>query len=258
MYFLKKFLICDVWFFSLLVLCLGLLAYSVFNFNNWGVFYIHQKQYKKAQGYFLKNLNNNVFSPLPRMNLAFSYGAGGEFKKSLQEYGTTRLFMEESKNPSSLPADDILFYTFFNSAVGAAQQKRPREALNFYQQALRFKPQSLKVKTNMELLLKTPPPQDKNSKNQESKNSNSQKKPSDSSDQKSSSTEKQPQPKPSPESKQNQSVRENAPLKGEENKSLTPGQVEAILKAIEEQEKQIRKKRVKKPPSLKPSQGKDW
>ena len=236
----------------------------------------------------IQAVNQKPFDLRVRMNLAFHYGAGGQWLKSLKEYQLARGLCTPSRGGESLnrggklpkpqtssscpkedPPLDRIFYLAFNSAVAASALGQRGEALKFYQQALAFRPTSLEVKTNIELLMKQKDSQQKNPR--DSKNSSDQKQNqpgSGSKDLRDSQKKKQTPGSDRPEDpskgpqKPPPSKKNHEPgSKGQKpaSPSLSAEQVEAVLKAIEDQEKQIRKKRQQEAGSYRESGlQKDW
>ena len=144
---------------TLLALFAFLIAYPFLNDNNQAIIYMIQKKYQKAEKKWLKALSHNPFSPLYRLNLSLNYQLSEHTGKALQEQGVIQNFFSarakgEKNSAGKQPISDILFFSFFNSAVAETQNNHIEQALNFYQRALSFKPLSLEVKTNIELLTK--------------------------------------------------------------------------------------------------------
>ena len=205
----------QVWAFSFWEVFIALIVLGVFfacvvfpflNQNNKAIFYMKQKKYEKAETTWQNQLKKEPFSYTYRMNLALNYLLNNQGEKALHEYKMARDFLnptglensltqpafttykEDSKlensnkssiNPTTPPALDSKFYSFFNSAIATNTLQKPlNQVLNFYQQALKFRPRSLEVKTNIELLIKNQSPSknknsDKNSDKNSSNNKNS-------------------------------------------------------------------------------------
>ncbi|MDE0119957.1 MAG: hypothetical protein OXM55_08135 [Bdellovibrionales bacterium] len=177
----------DICFIFITLTSIGfLLVFPFLNYNNQALFYFFQKKYGIAEQKWLSALSQNSFSPFYRMNLALNYILLTQSDKAIQEYEVTRNLMKEKvpsqifqiqkeKNQStshikeqkrdsskqdetqSHKINDILFYTFFNSAISASQKGEPVQALDFYQKALGLRPHSREVKTNIELLVQNAP-----------------------------------------------------------------------------------------------------
>ena len=176
------------------------------------LFYVVYYQGHRAGEKFLKDLDfplakeqlreflevhPSLFSA--RLNLAFTLFLLDELDESLREY--EKVF-EKSKNRLRR------FYAYFNSAVIETKRKNKDQALSFYQQALEEEPQSMEVKTNIELLMKE-------ALSQKSPPSQSQKQ------------KKDPSPDQDPSKKQGAG-------------RLDPKQVESILKELEKREQELK------------------
>lgn len=251
-----------------------------------GIFENHRERqaFSEQQGggdgsTLIQTLNQTPFDLRARMNLAFHYGVRGEWLKSLKEYQVAwRVFSRaretfvKGDSENSLPSRrqrDMLFYLTFNSAVAASALSDTQGALKFYQQALVFRPRSREVKTNIELLMKNKDSQQKSPSDSESplnRKQNPRETGSDSKDSRqkkpsadSNKLEESSKEKPTPDSPLKDQKVGSKGQKPDSSPSLNAGQVEAVLKAIEEQEKQIRKKRQQETGSYRESgPKKDW
>ena len=314
-----------------LVLVLCLLSIPFLDRNNRALFYFFQKKYALAEQKWLSALSEKAFSPFYRMNLALNYMLSNRPEKSLKEYESLRALikktpfsssagsffkkkkilyrnkknLEQEKRQKQTPLEqDILFYSFFNSAVSSLKKGELEQALRFYQKALSFRPHSVEVKTNIELLTapirqsnqekekkkKNNKPEQKNNKQQgnedDKKEGNKQQgnKEGNEDDKKEGNKqqgkkEKSPSRKNSDKKKLHQEKdqqagdgslesknksesskpdsQQQAPSSGRGRQKMSDRQTEAILKAILNQENEIRKRRQKarnKPSNIK----KDW
>ena len=129
-----------------LILTAFLVVFPFLNHNNQAIVFLIQKKYEKAENKWRLALEQKPFSSLYRLNLALNYQLGEQSSKALKEYQVIQNFTK-IKNQH-------VFYSLFNSALVETQKNRVQQALNFYQNSLAFKPHSLEVKTNIELLLK--------------------------------------------------------------------------------------------------------
>ena len=303
-----------VWAFSFLdgaFVCLfvgliGLLiAFPFLNDNNRAILDFIQKKHEQASQKWHSALSQNPFSPLYRLNLALNYQIGEQIEKALQEYTVLQnLLHSKNKKPVLFKKEDqtplnalknLLFYNFFNSAVAESQRGHILKALDFYQQALEFHPDSLTVKTNIEILTQTQKNKKNgsDSKNQNQDQSQSKKPENNKQDQNEDQTQtekpdkEQNQGEKPEDNKQNQKEDQNKeqgqdealennkqdqnedPNQGEKpegyeanndtnkDRKLNPSQIEAILKSISEQEKNLKNRRQKA--RKKPSHiEKDW
>ena len=301
----RIFSIFDGCFIFTIVIVSGILLVTPFlNYNNRALFYFFQKKYGVAEEKWLKALSQNSFSPFYRMNLALNHILLTQSEKAIQEYQVTRNLIKnrrtsenfkiqsrKNQNVSSVKKeeveeynqmDDILFYSFFNSAISAHQKGERERALAFYQKALNLRPPSLEVKTNIELLVQnqsSPQKGQKENENSSKKNGKNQKdnqqgakkqrekdaeqekkeeKAADSGNKKEENKNKEQSG-----DKENEKSDQGVKAQDKENKSqvdfsgdqdrrgnrgnkeqnLNPQQTEAILKAILDQERKIRERR---------------
>lgn len=176
---------------------------------------------------------------------------------------------KQKQNLLEIYKKQVLFYSFFNSAIAATVKGEVKSALNFYQKALMVQPKSLEVKTNIELLVNTnASSKDKksspqNSDNQEKKEGEeegeSKKEEGESGkSEKSQNQDKKKNKEGNNKQDSGDDTKEEEKKKsgGQKNKSESPSgsskkssidkkQQEAILKAILEGEKKIRERRNK-------------
>lgn len=179
----------------MLIIISGLLFIPFFDRNNQAILYMSIKQYEKAEKKWLQILSKDSFSSFYRMNLALNYILFNKSDEAIQEYEITRNLLKagavsgsfkthkqsEVNSDISTSEDEIvepevvredteqnyknkiLFYSFFNSAAASVQEGEVESALGFYQQALGPYPDSLEVKTNIELLaMNSQAPSEKN------------------------------------------------------------------------------------------------
>ena len=169
------------------VVLIGLsVALPLKNYNNQALFYRLKKNPQKAEQKWRQALSQQPFFPFYRMNLALLYLAEKQSEKALKENKITQdllhLFQIDKiktfnftldkdrlklspwpkffwkKSGKALQKNEDIKGAlnkriFFNSALMATQQGDIEKALDFYQKALQFEPESLKIKTNIELLL---------------------------------------------------------------------------------------------------------
>ena len=279
------------WCFICGVIILGgaLFVIPFLSHNNQAIVYMIQKKYEKAEKKWLQALSKNSFSSYYRMNLALNYILLNQPEKAIQEYEVTKKFIakagisenfkiEKNKIKGSSSVDEegkfdesasggkgqyfhkeeILFYSFFNSAVAASQKEKTKDILDFYQQALTFRPHSLEVKTNIELLAKEGKSSSKQNQNEsksvKKKEEGSQESQSDKQKNNKSIKEKKEEAKKDKSEDKDETLGKSS---GEPNKKrdksqdskrddkqiLNKTQKEAILKAILDQENKIRERR---------------
>ena len=242
----------------------GMIGFVVLPFgnkNNRGVLYMLRKNHEKANEVFIKCLNNKP--PFCRMNRALNHFFLKKNTESIKEYDIVKKY---TKNKL------FLFYTSFNSAISATVNQDEKSALKFYQSALFYQPNSIEVKTNIELLFSDEQNQQKSQEQQDKKN---QKKQNQSKDDKAQKDKKDTDEKKQQENKEQHKDKENLNESNAEEKrkmkeqeqaveqekqgaqQFNKKQIQAILKSILEQEKEIRKKQQQKQ-TRSPILEKDW
>ena len=199
--------------------------------------------YESAKKEFTQFLSQkpDVFSA--RLNIAFLESLQKNKEQSLKEYSSV------FKNS---PSARERFEAYFNSAVLHAKDGELSDSLYFYQKALEEEPDSLEVKTNIELMMS----QNKASAEKQSSN-NSKKQQSKEQNPSSLKNNNKENPPSSHEKKQqeNTSPRSDG---WKQQKDLKPNQVDFILKELEKQEMEI-KKRLQKSDAEKTKKGsKQW
>ncbi len=112
--------------------------------NREGVREFNKKSYYPAYQKFMKALEDDPLNPRVHLNLARTLEANEDYEKAENAYrGALRVIPEGSP---------LRFEALFNWAGTLAKLKRIDEALGAYQAALALDPDSLEVKTNIELL----------------------------------------------------------------------------------------------------------
>ena len=132
--------------FSLLLVTTPSFASSVKAYirNREGVGSFNRKNYFQAYQKFMKALEVDPLSPELQMNLGRTFEENEEWAKAEQAYRAALKL---------LPPDSTLrFEALFNLAGALAKEKRIDDALAAYQEALALDPDSIEVKTNIELL----------------------------------------------------------------------------------------------------------
>jgi Ca-activated chloride channel homolog len=114
--------------------------------NNQAVDHIQKKQVLEAHEDFLQLLSKEPFHPIYQFNLATSFFATEDLDKSIKMYN-------ELKKLDPLPPT-VSFALYYNLGVLYGLSKDIDKALENYQKALEFNPDSKEVKTNIELLFK--------------------------------------------------------------------------------------------------------
>lgn len=112
--------------------------------NREGVREFNKKSYFPAYQKFMKALEDDPLNPQIQLNLARTFEANEDYAKAEQAYrGALKVIPEKS---------ELRFEALFNWAGTLAKLKRIDDALGAYQAALALEPDSLEVKTNIELL----------------------------------------------------------------------------------------------------------
>jgi len=106
---------------------------------------MQKEAYPQAYDHTLKALETDPLSPELQINLGNAMEGMGSLSRARDAYASAE----------KLSKDDALisFESRFNQAQAYGKEKKIEEALNYYQKALEIDPQSLVVKTNIELLL---------------------------------------------------------------------------------------------------------
>jgi Ca-activated chloride channel family protein len=124
--------------------CAYATTWEAYTFNRDGVKKLSEKSYFPAYQTFLKALESDPMNPYVQLNLALALEASEDFERAEKAYrGVLKLVGQDSA---------LKFQALFNLAGVQAKQKKIDEALATYQDALELNPDSIEVKTNIELL----------------------------------------------------------------------------------------------------------
>jgi Ca-activated chloride channel family protein len=214
--------------------------------NNAGVDQLLQEDgADRAFDEFVKALEEGSQQPIVHLNLGLTYEQRQQPENALKEYKTALALVGNDEK--------LKFQALFNAANVYAKLKNIPQALSHFQQALEINPDSIEVKTNIELLWQQgggggdgdsqqkKQPQDGENKNDQSQGDDKdQQKPPQQGEQKSKPSEGQ--------------KKKRKPFK---SKVLTKDDVRRILEEIKNQEQKIRAKEFDKAPKEMPK-GKDW
>jgi Ca-activated chloride channel homolog len=188
--------------------------------NNAGVKRFEKGRPTDAYHKFTDALADLPFEGTVHSNLGDTFLANKEFDKAMNEYREAiRLSPGSSRREMS-----VRFHSLFNMAIALTAEKKVEEALATYQLALELSPDSVEVKTNMELLVQQGGgggEGEDDEKKQEDGNGDQQQKQPEKFDQNSKQKKK---PKPF------------------DSKELTPQDVSKILDELKQQEEQVRAK----------------
>ena len=140
-----------IWFLIPLIPAGGLLFFHFFIFSQTlterGIKYLKKKQPRSAVELFLKILEKEPFHPYTHLNLGLSYDISRRPAQALKEYNMVSKYFKE---------DSLRFFSSFNTAELQGRLGNVETALESYQKALSFSMEPIKVKQNIELLLKAP------------------------------------------------------------------------------------------------------
>ena len=255
----------SVWDFALLLIPL-LMSFAVIVFyfyilfqhlNFKGVHAIKKNDPNAAVQYFSQFVEEESLNPWAHLNLALAYDLNKNPLKSLQIYKVV------SSQFKGLPQ----FFSYFNQAELNGRLGFLDKALENYQQALEIKYKEKEIKESIELLFQD----DKNNKDQKSKDDKKKEDEKKKDKQNSGEGRDNPQGKAGQDQKKdgdqekpeqkNNNVEKNTD--NEENKNLKKGdlseeQERAILKAIEQQEGEVRAKAFKNKNQYRDKTEKDW
>lgn len=199
--------------------------------NREGIGSFNRKNYYQAYQKFTKAMEDDPFNPELQMNLARVFEENEEFAKAEQAYRAALQI---------LPKDSTLrFEALFNWAGTLAKLKRIDEALMAYQLALEMVPDSIEVKTNIELLWQGGGGGEGDSKEKSDQSKDGKDKQPGQPDQPQEDKDKQKKPKPF------------------DSRDLSPDDVKRILDEIKNQEQNIRAQDYEKGAREMPK-GKDW
>lgn len=112
--------------------------------NNQGVGRFKAEKYNEAYDQFVKGLSELPFQAEPHFNLGRVYYENKEYEKALKESLT-------AERIATTP--EMKFLSLFQAGAAAGAMKKVDRALEYYQAALEFAPESKETKTNIELLL---------------------------------------------------------------------------------------------------------
>ncbi|MDX9730138.1 MAG: VWA domain-containing protein [Bdellovibrionales bacterium] len=207
--------------------------------NNAAVRQYGEERYVEALDGFTQALTDLPDRAEVHYNIGTAFMANKDDEKALTEFDVAL---------RSAPSTDLQYKIHFNRAQIFATAKKTPEALDSYQKALKIRPDSIEVKTNIELLMaggegegEGDDQSEKNDQNQgqDQKQQDQKQDPKDGQDDK----QKGPPPKPTPQ-----------PFKSEQ---LSPQDVGRILEELKRQEDQIRERMQREGAKDSPRE-KDW
>jgi Ca-activated chloride channel family protein len=117
--------------------------------NNAAVKELETEKAFAAEKLFLKALANDPFRHELRFNLGNAYLVQKKYDRALKDYESV---VRQNPIGQSAEQDSLRFKALFNGAIAAQELKNNDKALEMYQKALEIDPNSIEVKTNIELL----------------------------------------------------------------------------------------------------------
>lgn len=210
-----------------------------------------------AQEKFVRALEENPYSPELHLNLAFSFFKQGQMEKARSEYETALKLSARSKDPAK-----IEFIANHNLGTVAQLEKKTDLALEFYQKALTFNPDSQETKINIELLTQESEKKggegDKKDKDDKGEKKDQQDKEGQDPKKDGDKDDKDSKDDKSDKEKENKNYKKNKPQAPKfKSEQLTEGDVKKILGELRQQEQKIRAEFNKKDAKEKPNE-KDW
>lgn len=185
---------------------------------------------------FLKALSNDPLNPRLHLNLGLALAAGEEWDKAAQSFASAAELAHSDK--------ELQFDAYFDWALAATKKGDIDQALAAYQKALEVHPDSIEVKTNIELLWQGQGKGKGKSKDSKSGDKNKDKKDGQGDQNKNKNQSQQQQP-------------QHQQPKPFQSKDLSRQEVRKILEEIKNQEQSIRAKEYDRK-SKEPGDGKDW
>lgn len=203
--------------------------------NNKGTSSFRSEDYLTAREFYIGALLERPESIQFRYNLAIANTAGERLSDALKELDA----IEESyKNRKVSEADyEDLFKLYFAKAFLHGLTQNVDQALEYYQKALRIKPDAVDVKKNIELLIQ----QKKSQEGKDGKPSKDKKDGGKKGDKSDKGDNKDSKGKD--KDKQNMKGQDEESLK---KKNLSKEEIEQILKEIKDQESKVRAKESQK------------
>jgi len=194
-------------------------------FNRQGVGLIQEKNSTDAQSSFIKALGVDPFVSEIHVNLGLTYSELKQPENALKSFESAEKWSQN--NQSS-------FVSRFNQGVTRTQNKQIEEALLAYQKALDVVPDSVQVKTNIELLISSQSQESGEGESEEKKDGKGDQPNQDKKDSGKESDEKEKNDKPKEyEKSEKYKPRE---FKGD----LSETDVKKILGELKQQEQKIR------------------
>ncbi len=216
-----------------------------------GIEDLQKEKLNEGHGHLLAATVYDPLSAKTHFNLGNSFLLREEFGKAFKAFRTARSLAKN--NPQ------LQFQSYFNMAVAATGLKDLNLALSSYQAALEIQPESIEVKTNIELLLKGDGGGGEGNPENKDKSSNQQQNEQQQKDQEKQDQQKDPQEEKDandPKQEKDKPKPQPTPAKYKEI-DLKEHEVQMLLEELKRQEEQIRAKFEEKKTKGK-TNGKDW
>jgi Ca-activated chloride channel family protein len=206
--------------------------------NKKGIEQLKKQNFTAAENFFIQALTQAPFLAELQLNLGLSFYGAGQMDKAQAAYEGA---LKQANN------DQTRFIGNYNLGEFFQKAKKTEQALKYYQEALKYKPDSRETKVNIELLVKQ-----QQGGGGQGKDNQDQKDQKDKKDGKSGE-----QPKDDKSNGEGPKSKGQAPKPKFNSKDLTQADVNKILGEIKQQEQKIRadfnRKDVKERP-----RDKDW
>jgi Ca-activated chloride channel homolog len=204
-------------------------------YNDDGIRKYQTEDYGSAFDDFAKALSRDPFNPAFHLNLGDTFMKNGELDKAASEF--------EAVEGSPKSTQQEKFKAMFNAGNAAVSAKDIPKALKYYQRALDYDPDSLEVKTNIELALASQQGGGKG-------DDKDQKDKKDQKDQKLGGDDKKQQDQNKDQNKDQQKEPDKGPgpkptPHGFKSQALNENDVRRILEELKRQEEEIRAKQYK-------------
>lgn len=216
--------------------------------------FLKDNQAAKAYEASLRGVENESFSATHHLNMGLSLEALGNAENALKAYLNAKKYAR---------ADDELFVASFNAGQLLGKAKRVDEALVFYQEALKYKPDSIETKTNIELLIQQEQGGGKGKNDQQQQqqqnSSNNQKQNGNGNDKQDPKDQNQNKDQQGPQGEKQKQYAESPKYVPRQfnGKDLNEADVKKILGELKNQEQKIRAEYNKRDSKESP-RGKDW
>ncbi len=217
-----RFVSCFLLVFFFIRVSEGKEAWKTIYENNKAVELLKEKKNYQAHEKLMDALVDSPLSPSLHYNLGHSFYQNKNFDEAMKEFESTGKMTDDK---------DIQFKALFNAADSAVRKEDMDRALEYYQLALKLKPDSLEVKTNIELLM---------AKRQQSQENNQDKKEGEGKGKgENESSERKQKQEEGSSREQRKKTESKEQFK---SKELTTKDVEKILEELKRQEGKVRGK----------------